>query len=154
MNIREHEASPDEIAKHYLVEGVENERNEEWQEAVQCYLSVLSSSTQQAMYLYFGNNNLAYSLVQLGQFDQAESFCHAAIAINEQQQNAHKNLGLAYMGQDLWLKAALCFAKAYKLAPQDVRSWHLLSSVISQRPELIAQSEELREAMIELEVGN
>ena len=148
-----HEENPDEIAKRYLAAGVEMEQNEQWHEAVECYLIVLSSSTRQALLLYFGNNNLAYSLIQIGRYEQAEPYCHAAIAINDQQHNAHKNLGLVFMGQELWLKAALCFAKAYKLAPKDVRAWHLLNSVMIQRPELIFESNELREAMLELGIN-
>ena len=144
---------PDSLAKHYLSKGIENEGKEDWIEAINCYQIVLSSTTQHPLYLYFGNNNLAYSLIQMNEFDQAEPYCHAAISINEQQHNAHKNLGLVYRGQHHWLGAALSFAKAYKLAPKDERSWHLLHALIAQKPELVFQSLELREAMIELEFG-
>jgi len=142
-----------EIAKYYLAKGIEYERSNDWHGAVQCYLNVLASSTQHPAFLYFANNNLAYSLIQLGQFDQAKPYCLEAITIDEQRHNAHKNLGLVCRCQNHWLEAALCFAKAYKLAPKDERSWHLLHALIAQKPELVFQSLELREAMIELNFG-
>lgn len=60
MNQNAEPTAPDEIAKYFLVKGVECEREESWSKAVECYESVLSSTTQQDLYLYFGNNNLAY----------------------------------------------------------------------------------------------
>lgn len=67
-----HEAEgPDERAVAYMFLGVHGERREDWNRAVGSYARALSEGSQRNDIRYFGNNNLGYSLVQLGRFDEA-----------------------------------------------------------------------------------
>jgi Flp pilus assembly protein TadD len=44
---------------------------------------------------YFAHNNLAYSLNQTRSFEEGEAEARAAIAVDPNRHNAHKNLGVA-----------------------------------------------------------
>ena len=99
---------------------------------------------------YFGNNNLGYSLIQLGRFDEAEDYCLAAIEVNGHRHNAHKNLGLARAGQGRWLDAALSLTEAARLCPEDPRAWLHLQKLLAERPALLDQSAQLRGSFAEL----
>jgi tetratricopeptide (TPR) repeat protein len=136
--------TPDDIARANLMLGCACEKETNFDEAVECYSKAVTAKPRDPRIRYFANNNLGYSLVKLGRFDEAENFCKAAIRINPEQYNAHKNLGLVCQGQERWLDAALSFALAYRLCPNDPRAWHLLEGLISARPDLISGSEELR----------
>lgn len=135
---------PDERARAYLTLGCLSEQREHWDRAVSYYCRVLAEASQIDIFRYFGNNNLGYSLIQLGRFDEAEAYCLAAIELNLDQHNAHKNLGLVRQGQKRWLEAAFCFTEAYRLCPQDPRAWHLLSTVLTTQPGLLKASRDLR----------
>ena len=103
----------------------------------------LAAEPQDRKVRYFSNNNLGYSLVQLGRFDEAEEYCEAAIGIDKDRHNAHKNLGLVYQGQGRWLDAAFCFVCATWLAPGDQRALMHLRQLLKMRPQLTAQSGDL-----------
>jgi tetratricopeptide (TPR) repeat protein len=85
---------------------------------------------------YFINNNLGFSLNQLGKFDEGEQICRAAIAIDGQLPNAFKNLGLALRGQGRFAEAAGYFVQATQADASDARSLKLLEKLLEQRPEL------------------
>ena len=135
---------PDDQARAYVILGVISEHEQDWDAAVQNYSRALSAVPDHPHTRYYSNNNLAYSLIQLGRFDDAEDYCLAAIEIDGERHNAHKNLGLAYQGQGRWLDAALSFLAAYELNPRDPRAWHHLEKVLAARPVLLKQSETLR----------
>jgi tetratricopeptide (TPR) repeat protein len=139
--------TPDDIARANLMLGCACEKESNFDMAVECYSKAITAEPRGPRIRYFANNNLGYSLVKLGRFDEAEGFCKAAIRINPGQYNAHKNLGLVFQGQEHWLDAAICFAQASHLCPDDPRARHLLEGLISARPDLISGSEELRLAL-------
>jgi Flp pilus assembly protein TadD len=136
--------SPDEIAYAYLSLGTMCERREDWNGAVDSYSKALCSGSLRADFCYFGNNNLGYSLIQLGRFNEAEGYCLSAIEVEPNRHNAHKNLGLVRQGQERFQEAAFCFVEAYRRCPSDQRAWHLLMALLSGHSELITQSEDLR----------
>ena len=87
---------------------------------------------------YFIHNNLGYSLIQLGLYEDAESYLKRAISIDPQRLNGHKNLGLACEGLGRLEEAAECYVTATKLYPSDTRSLAHLENLLSKNPNLYA----------------
>lgn len=140
------ERNPDAQARACVTRGCEHERAQNWEAAIQSYHRAIEADPQDLLVRYFANNNLGYSLNQVGRFDEAEEYCEVAIEINPSQYNAHKNLGLARKGQGRWLDAALSFAEAARLCPGDYRAWLHLQKLLADRPSLLGQSEALAQA--------
>ena len=141
---------PNDRAWAYLRLGIISEERENWDQAISCYSKALAERSDVAHFCYFGNNNLGYSLIQLGRFDAAEEYCLAAIKLEPDRHNAYKNLGLVRQGQKDWLQAAHCFTEAYGLCPEDTRAWYLLIAVLDVQPELLENSLYLRERIASL----
>jgi hypothetical protein len=59
--------------------GLEAEERQDLEEAATNYLRIVALVLADDMVRYFGHNNLAYSLIQLSRFDEAEAHCLAAI---------------------------------------------------------------------------
>lgn len=78
---------------------------------------------------YFLHNNHAYCLGMLELFAEAEPLAREAIGIDPKRHNAHKNLGLALMGQGRLSAAADSFNMARVLCPHDERATHYLAMV-------------------------
>lgn len=133
----------EEIARVSLAEGCQFEKCQDWEGAIASYRQALEADPKDPLVRYFANNNLGYSLIQLGRFDEAEEYCETAIDINPEQYNAHKNLGLAREGQGRWLDAALSLAEAARLCPANTRAWLHLQQLLKLRPELLAQAPEM-----------
>lgn len=140
-------------ARAWLAKGCEQERNLDWDGAIASYNQALSADSVDPLIRYFANNNLGYSLLQLGRFDEAEEYCEAAIRINPERHNAHKNIGLAREGQGRWLDAALSLTEAVRLYPRDTRAWLHLQKLLTNKPGLLAQSPDLAMAVASLEAG-
>jgi tetratricopeptide (TPR) repeat protein len=134
---------PESSARGWLARGCEQEHVQDWEGAVASYGNALAEDPQDPVVCYFANNNLGYSLNQLGRFDEAEGYCEAAVAINPVQYNAHKNLGLAREGQGRWLDAAYSLAEAARLCPQNARAWLHLRQLLTFKPGLLAQAPDL-----------
>jgi len=143
----------EEVARVSLAEGCHCERRDDWEGAVLSYQRALEADPKDPLVRYFANNNLGYSLLQLGRFDEAEEYCETAIAINPSQYNAHKNLGLALEGQGRWLDAALCLAEAVRLCPQNTRAWLHLNHLLNAKPDLLVQAPYLAKTVKILEAG-
>ena len=126
-----------------LNEGCRAEKARDWAAALVCYQRLLYLQPQAPPLRYFGHNNLAYVLIQLGRFDEAEHYCLAAIDIEDARHNAHKNLGLALLGQGRWLDGAMSLLDATELAPMDPRAWQHLKQLLAARPGLLLESEVL-----------
>lgn len=140
----------DDRAKVFLTLGVRSEHFKEWEYAIKSYSRALLQNPDSRDLLYFGNNNLAYSLIQLGRHDEAEKYCLTAIDIIPSRHNAHKNLGLVRQEQKNWEEAAFCFLLAFQLCPNDQRSWHLLTALISSHPKLLEGSEGFQKQFADL----
>ena len=119
--------------------------------AVTCYERALTLEPKDPLTAYFGRNNLGFSLNQLGRFVEAEARCRAALALDYQRPNAHKNLGLALAGQGRWREAAESYLEGTRVAPQDGRSCelleHLLAEHLELRPEFAERAEAARRAV-------
>jgi tetratricopeptide (TPR) repeat protein len=142
--------TPDERAFGYLLLGGLGERRTDWGDAVHQYGKALAEGASDEKILYFGNNNLGYSLIQLERFDEAEPYCLTAIGIDPTRHNAHKNLGLVRQGQQRPGEAAACFMEASRLRPSDRRSWHLLQALLAREPDLLSRSPGLKSRFLML----
>ena len=138
---------PDELAWAHMVLGAEHEEELAWEAAVESYGRGVALNPRNPHTQYFCNNNLGFSLIQLGRFEEAEPYCRAAIEIEPERHNAHKNLGLARQGLGEFLDAAKCFAAASQIAPGDPRAWWFLEQLISSHPEILSESGGLRLAV-------
>ena len=133
------------LAGQHMASGCECERRADWPQAADEYRKALALNAADPRVRYFGHNNLAYCLLQLGQFAEASAHCQVAIDINGEQHNAYKNLGLAYEGLDRFEEAAISFISAARLAPGDKRAWLHLQKILEKHPDLPTQSLEVAE---------
>ena len=115
------------------------EQGGEYAAAVVVYRKGLECKTDDTETRYFLNNNLGYSLIQIGEHDEAEGYCREAIEIDPARHNAYKNLGLVLRENGLYSEAANCFLTASKIAPNDTRAARLLEELIEAHPEIEPQ---------------
>jgi tetratricopeptide (TPR) repeat protein len=101
---------------------------------------------------YLLHNNLGYCLNQSGQCVEAEEHCRAAIGIDPELHNAHKNLGVALEGQGRYAAAAEAFLRAVECCPGDPRALRHLEQLLAAHggvaaeiPDLAARLDACRE---------
>lgn len=124
----------EEAASILLNCGVFYENAHDFESAAESYRQGIRYEPSNADTAYFLNNNLGYSLVQLGRYAEAEPYCAAAISIQSGRHNAHKNLGLSLQGQGRYPEAALCFVEAVKRCPEDPRALRHLEELVDSHP--------------------
>lgn len=134
-----------DVAKAHLLLGLEAEDRLDWGNAVEHYLRVVELVPADSMVRYFGHNNLAYSLLQLRRFNEAEMHAVAAIEIDAERHNAFKNLGLACEGLGRPADAADCFIGASLRNMTDKRAWLHLQQLLANNPDLLSQRADLAE---------
>jgi tetratricopeptide (TPR) repeat protein len=130
------EVDTDSKAACVLAMGQTMEQAGDYEAAVRYYREAFAFEPVHTGTWYFINNNLGFSLNTLGQFDEGEEFCRAAIAIDCQRPNGFKNLGIALRGQGRFAEAAECLVKATQADASDARSLKLLEELLEQQPEL------------------
>jgi|SRR6266446_7043035 len=108
----------------------------DYSSAVGYYKEAFALEPVQTDAWYFINNNLGFSLNQLGQFGEGEKYCRKAIEVDPNRPNAFKNLGIALSGQGDFRGAAKCFLTATQVNAADARAFHLLEDLLKQHPEL------------------
>ena len=134
---------PEERARCYLAMGARREKVEDFEGAVSYYRAAFGMEPQSTDAWYWINNNLGYSLVQLGRCQEAETYLHRALAIDQTRPNAYKNLGLGFLGQNRFKEAADYFVRATQADASDRRSLGHLEQLISAHPELLAEVPDL-----------
>jgi tetratricopeptide (TPR) repeat protein len=133
----------EERARCYLAMGAQRERVQDFEGAVAYYNAAFELEPQNTTAWYWINNNLGYSLVQLGRCQEAEAYLHRAVAIDQARPNAFKNLGLALLGQDRLKEAADHFVRATQSDASDPRSLGHLDQLVSAHPELLVEVPDL-----------
>ena len=128
--------SPREDAIYWLKRGSAMEGLQEFREAAEAYRKGAKIEHDDRKLNYFTRNNLGYSLVQLGEYIDAEQWCRKAIEIEWDQHNAHKNLGLALKGQGRYLEAAESLILSTKIWPHDRRAFDHLLEMLALDPDL------------------
>jgi len=141
--------SDEEHARCQLAMGQLQEQLEDFAAAAHFYAGGLELSPGPGDTLYWLNNNLGYSLIQLGRSSEALAGLEAAIAIDGARPNAHKNLGLANEQLGKYALAAECFVKATQANASDPRSLSHLETLIAAHPELLADFPGLPETLAE-----
>jgi tetratricopeptide (TPR) repeat protein len=134
---------PEERARCYLAMGAQREQVGDFEGAVGYYRAAFETEPQNTNAWYWINNNLGYSLVQLGRCRESEAYLHRAMAIDQDRPNAYKNLGLAFLGQDRLKECADCFVRATQADASDRRSLDHLVQLVSAHPELLAEVPDL-----------
>lgn len=119
-----------------LATGAIAEKQEDLEAAVRFYREALALEPARTFTWYFILNNLAFSLNQLGRFTEGERYSRKAIEVEGGVCNAHKNLGLALVGQGRYAEAAESFVTATKVNPRDPRSLAHLKGVLQEQPAL------------------
>jgi tetratricopeptide (TPR) repeat protein len=104
--------------------------------AARFYRHGLSVEPEDKFTQYFLHNNLGYSLNQLGQYPDGEQHCRAAIGINADRPNAHKNLGLALVARGALHEAAESFVAATQANASDGRAMRYLEALLEEHAEL------------------
>jgi len=130
---------PEERARCYLALGGKREQANDFEGAVSYYMAAFEMEPQNTDSWYWINNNLGYSLVQLGRCDEAEGYLQRAVAIDQGRSNAFKNLGLALLGRNRWTEAADFFVRATQANAADRRSLVHLEQLVSEHPELLTE---------------
>lgn len=136
-----------EKADCYLLLGLMYENRNQYDRAADAYMGAFSLPQQKNETWYFLNNNLGYSLVQVGRFEEAEKYCRQAIEIDPARHNAHKNLGLSLQGQGKYTEAAMCFVEATKLEPSDTRALNHLQELLDNHPEVADELSGLKDEL-------
>ena len=101
-----------------------------------CYLEGLSLPPAPTQTRYLLRNNLGYCLNEAHCHAEAEGHCRAAIAIDPQRHNAHKNLGVALEGQGRCAEAVAAYVQAVHNNPHDARALQHLERMVAAHPAL------------------
>jgi tetratricopeptide (TPR) repeat protein len=128
---------PERAASYWLALGQLAERREDFNAAISIYSRGLSMEPASPETWYLLNNNIGYSLIQMGRYEEAEVYCRAAIEIDRNRHNAYKNLGLSLEGQDKYQEACIALMQATRVNAVDPRAFKHLESLISQHPDLL-----------------
>lgn len=136
---------PEERARCYLVMGGEREQVRDFEGAVDFYSAAFELKPENTQVWYWINNNLGYSLVQLGRCQEAEPYLQRGIEIDPTRANAYKNLGLALLGQDRHKAAADYFVTATQTNASDPRSLRHLEELVAAHPEVLAEVPDMNE---------
>jgi tetratricopeptide (TPR) repeat protein len=139
----------EERAHCYLAMGAQRERVRDFEGAVAYYTAAFELEPQHTTTWYWINNNLGYSLIQLGRCQEAEGYLHRAVAMDQARPNAYKNLGLALLGQDRLKEAADHFVRATQANASDPRSLGHLDQLVSAHPELLVEVPDLEGRILE-----
>jgi len=113
------------------------ERAKRFDLAVRLYRMAVDVSREDDAWGYFSRNNLAYSLNQLGEFEEGASFARQAIQLSPEQFNAHKNLAVALEGLGQLEQAAESYLRSTYLEPFDQRAYRSLVDMVERHPELL-----------------
>jgi tetratricopeptide (TPR) repeat protein len=123
-------------ARCFLSMGQALEQARQFPAAAGCYKQALALEPMHTSTWYFVNNNLAFCLLALDRFAEAEDYCRKAIETDPNRPNAYKNLGAALCGQGQYRDAAQCFIAATQVNAADDRAFLLLRDLLRDHPEL------------------
>jgi len=132
-------------ASYWLALGQLAEKDGHFEAAVDYYSQAKALDPKAVETEYFTNNNLGYSLIQLGRHSEAEPCCRMAIETDPKRHNAHKNLGLALQGQGRYADAARPLINAIRANPLDRRALQHLEEMVAEKPEILDAVTYLRE---------
>lgn len=124
-----------------LALGQTMEQGGNYDAAVKFYREAFALEPTRTSTWYFINNNLGFCLNTLGHPDEGETFCRAAMEINPDLPNGHKNLGISLAAQGRYRRAAQCYVQATKVNASDTRSLRLLRELLNEHEDLRGEFE-------------
>lgn len=139
QHLLENTSDLEKKAEIVLALGQTAEKLYDYEMAASIYRQALMMEPADSSTWYFILNNLGFSLNQLTRFSESEGFCRNAISINPCLPNAHKNLGVALMGQGRYRNAAECFITSTKANASDPRALGHLEELLKVHQELICE---------------
>jgi tetratricopeptide (TPR) repeat protein len=137
----------EERASCVLAMGQLQEQQDDFESAVRYYRSAFDLGPESTVTWYWINNNLGYSLIQIGKHEEAEGYLRAALTIDPSRPNAFKNLGLSLQGQEEHAQAAECFVLATQADASDNRSLKHLEGLVTENPEVLIALPDLQEKL-------
>ena len=138
----------EKLASNYLALGQLMEKCNNYSSAVDFYTQVISLKPINKRTRYFSNNNIGYSLNQLNEFKEAETYCRTAVSIDPTRHNAFKNLGISLEGQGKYIEAALAYIDAVEKEACDPRALNHLRTLVENHPEIIKMIPDFDERII------
>jgi tetratricopeptide (TPR) repeat protein len=130
------EGDEDHLAACILAKGCLQEKMGDYRRACEAYRAAFNLPIRNNETWYFLFNNLGYSLDMVGEYEEAEGYCRAAIILDPERHNAHKNLGLALEGLKRFVEAADCFIRGTICCPEDPRALAHLKAMLERHPEV------------------
>lgn len=137
------ESDPEVRAEYTLAIGQNYEGLGDFAAAAEAYARGVALEPVGSRTWYLLNNNLGYSLNQLGRHAEAERWCRAAIQVDPERHNAYKNLGVACSAQGRHAEAIRCYITATDRCIRDPRAFGLLVELLRAHPEIVEESPEL-----------
>jgi tetratricopeptide (TPR) repeat protein len=131
------------IAECLLAIGQARERIEDHKAALETYSRAVELPQEPDLVWYFLHNNLGYCLNLESRYQEAEAHCRAAIEIDPERHNAHKNLGTALQGMGRYCDSAKSFVDATLACPEDGRALGHLEDLIAAHGEILEQEPNL-----------
>jgi len=128
--------------------GQMKEKQREYESALGWYRKAFSLGPEGGEVWYLLNNNLGYCLNLFERHKEAMEHCMAAISIEPNRHNAHKNLGVALEGLGRYADAAKAYITATLLNPRDPRALHHLESLVASHPEV---QQDIRELNVQMD---
>jgi len=131
--------TPGQKAECFLRMGGAMEEMKDYPAALAAYVRAFELPPERNDTWYFLNNNRGYCLNQAGRSEEAELYCRAAIKLEPERHNAHKNLGISLAQQGRYAEAAECCIRATRLCPSDARALSFLDDLFKGHKELIEE---------------
>ncbi|MBZ5499141.1 MAG: tetratricopeptide repeat protein [Acidobacteriia bacterium] len=128
-----------EKAECLLAMGQAREQSGDHKAALDVYSRAAELPQEPDLVWYFLHNNYAYCLNLESRYQEAEAHCRAAIEIDSERHNAHKNLGIALQGLGRYCDAARSFITAMVACPEDHRALGHLEDLVAAHGEILEQ---------------
>ena len=116
--------------------GQMKEKQGEYESALGWYRKAFSMEPGDGEGWYLLRNNLGYCLNLFERHKEAIEHCRAAISIEPNRCNAHKNLGIALEGLGQYAEAVKSYITASMLNPRDPRALQHLESLVASHPDV------------------
>lgn len=127
---------PEKKAACFLTLGQLMEQLRDFPSAIAFYSQAFSLEPACTATWYLINNNLGFCLNTLGRYEDAESYCRAAIRIDPDRHNAYKNLGICLEGKSDYRRAAEAYLAAVQANAANGRALRHLESLYRAHPEV------------------
>lgn len=148
QQIQRDNKDPEIIGSCHLAMGQLEEKRRDFESAAQHYRAGLAMKPPDGHAVYFFNNNLGYSLNQLGKPKEAIPYLKRAKEVSPHLPNAYKNLALSYQALGDIKNAAELFIQATQVDASDSRSLRHLDELLRENPGLRVEIPDLEERLL------